>query len=150
MYSGGNPNQMQPVTGTTGLALKFADGIVIVADRRASMGTYVASKQAKKVHKLNDYTGMGIAGLVSDAQTLIDVMRSELRLYELENNFNPSIKVAASLLATIIHGGFRRYQPWWVQLLVGGVDHRGSHVYVLDPSGSLSEEDYIAIDLELF
>ena len=145
MYSGGNPNQMQPVTGTTGLALKFADGIVIVADRRASMGTYVASKQAKKVHKLNDYTGIGIAGLVSDAQTLIDVMRSELRLYELENNFKPSIKVAASLLATIIHGGYRRYQPWWVQLLVGGVDHRGSHVYVLDPSGSLSEEDYTAI-----
>ena len=32
-----------------------------------------------------------------------------------------------------------------MQLLVGGVDHRGSHVYVLDPSGSLSEEDYIAI-----
>ena len=145
MYSGGNQNQMQPVTGTTGLALKFAGGIVIVADRRASMGTFVASKHAKKVHKLNDYTGMGIAGLVSDAQTLIDVMRSELRLYELENNFKPSIKVAASLLATIIHGGYRRYQPWWVQLLVGGVDHRGSHVYVLDPSGSLSEEDYIAI-----
>ena len=145
MYSGENQNQMQPVTGTTGLALKFAGGIVIVADRRASMGTFVASKHAKKVHKLNDYTGMGIAGLVSDAQTLIDVMRSELRLYELENNFKPSIKVAASLLATIIHGGYRRYQPWWVQLLVGGVDHRGSHVYVLDPSGSLSEEDYIAI-----
>ncbi|MFX1516106.1 MAG: proteasome subunit beta [Promethearchaeota archaeon] len=145
MQNVGNPNQMPLLTGTTGLALKFADGMIIVADRRASAGTFVASKHAKKVHKLNDYTGMGIAGLVSDAQTLIDVMKSELRLYELENGFHPSIKVASSLLATIIHGGFRRYQPWWVQLLVGGVDRRGAHVYVLDPSGSLSEEDYIAI-----
>ncbi|UCG89567.1 MAG: proteasome subunit beta [Candidatus Heimdallarchaeota archaeon] len=145
MYNAGNPNQMQLVTGTTGLALKYADGMILVADRRASAGTFVASKRAKKVHKLNEYTGMGIAGLVSDAQTLIDVMKSELRLYELENSFQPSIRVAASLLSTIIHGGFRRYTPWWVQLLVGGVDRRGSHVYVLDPSGSLSEEDYIAI-----
>ena len=145
MQNVGNPNQMPLLTGTTGLALKFADGMIMVADRRASAGTFVASKQAKKVHKLNAYTGMGIAGLVSDAQTLIDVMKSELRLYELENGFHPSIKVAGSLLATIIHGGFRRYQPWWVQLLVGGVDRRGAHVYVLDPSGSLSEEDYIAI-----
>jgi proteasome beta subunit len=145
MNNAGNPNQMPLVTGTTGLALKFADGIVLVADRRASAGTFVASKRAKKVHKLNGYTGMGIAGLVADAQTLIDVMKSELRLYELENSFQPSIKVAASLLSTILHGGFRRYTPWWVQLLVAGIDRRGPHVYVLDPSGSLSEEDYIAI-----
>jgi proteasome beta subunit len=138
-------NQMQPVKGTTGLALKFADGCVIVADRRASMGTFVASKTAKKVYKLNDYTGMGIAGLVSDAQALVDLMRSELRLYKLENNFDPSVKVAGSLLATILHGGYRRYQPWWVQLLVAGVDRRGPHVYILGPDGSISEEDFIAI-----
>jgi proteasome beta subunit len=138
-------NQMQPMKGTTGVALKFADGCVLVSDRRASMGTFVASKKAKKVHKLNDYTGMGIAGLVSDAQALVDLMRSELRLYRLENSFDPSIKVAGSLLATILHGGYRRYQPWWVQLLVAGVDRRGSHVYILGPDGSLSEEDFIAI-----
>ena len=136
---------MEPVKGTTGLALKFADGAVIVSDRRASMGTFIASKHAKKIHKVNDYTGIGIAGLVSDAQALVDLLRSELRLYQLENNFQPSIKVAGSLLATIIHGGYRRYQPWWVQLLVAGVDRRGSHIYVLDPSGSISEEDYISI-----
>lgn len=143
--SGKDPTQIPPVVGTTGVALKFAGGVIIAADRRASMGTFIASTHAKKVHKLNEYTGIGIAGLVSDAQSLIDIMQSELRLYQLENNFRPSVKVASSLLAAIIHGSYRRYQPWWVQLLVGGVDRRGSHVYVLDPSGSLSEEDYMAI-----
>ncbi len=146
LYNNNNyGNQMQPVKGTTGLALKFTDGCVLVADRRASMGTFVASKTAKKVYKLNDYTGMGIAGLVSDAQALVDLMRSELRLYKLENNFDPSVKVAGSLLATILHGGYRRYQPWWVQLLVTGVDRRGPHVYILGPDGSISEENFIAI-----
>jgi proteasome beta subunit len=145
LFDNNNVNNMQPVKGTTGLALKFADGIIIAADRRASMGTFVASKHAKKVHKLNEYTGIGIAGLVSDAQSLIDLMKAELSLYELENGFRPTTRVAGSLLATIIHGGYRRYQPYWVQLLVGGVDRRGAHIYVLDPSGSVSEEDYFAI-----
>jgi proteasome beta subunit len=145
LFDNTNQNQMQVLKGTTGLALKFADGAIIVSDRRASMGTFIASKKAKKVHKLNDYTGMGIAGLVSDAQALVDLMRSELRLYHLENNFPPTIKVSASLLSTILHGGYRRYQPWWVQLLLVGVDRRGSHVYTLGPDGSVSEEDYIAI-----
>ncbi len=145
LFDNNNANNMQPLKGTTGLALKFANGIIIAADRRASMGTFVASKHAKKVHKLNEYTGVGIAGLVSDAQALIDLMKAELRLYELENGFRPTIKVAGSLLSTIIHGSYRRYQPYWVQLLVGGVDRRGAHIYVLDPSGSISEEDYFAI-----
>ncbi|WP_455140558.1 proteasome subunit beta [Candidatus Hodarchaeum mangrovi] len=144
-YDNINQNQIQGLKGTTGLALKFSDGVILVADRRASMGTFVASKQAKKVHKLNEYTGMGIAGLVSDAQALVDLMRSELRLYHLENNFPPTIKVASSLLSTIMHGGYRRYQPWWVQLLVVGVDRRGAHVYTLGPDGSVSTEDYFAI-----
>ena len=145
LFDNNNVNNMQPVKGTTGLALKFAGGIIIAADRRASMGTFVASKNAKKVHKLNEVTGIGIAGLVSDAQSLIDLMKAELSLYELENGFRPTTRVAGSLLATVIHGGYRRYQPYWVQLLVGGVDRRGSHIFVLDPSGSISEEEYFAI-----
>ncbi|PWI49046.1 proteasome subunit beta [Candidatus Heimdallarchaeota archaeon B3_Heim] len=138
-------DQMNRLKGTTGLALKFKNGALVIADRRASMGSFTASKHAKKVHKVNDYTGIGIAGSVSDAQALVDLLRSELRLYQLENNFEPSIKVAGSLLATIMHGSFRRFQPWWVQLLVAGVDRRGSHVYVLGPDGSISDEDFFAI-----
>jgi proteasome beta subunit len=145
LFNNSQQDQMQRLKGTTGIGFKFKNGAIIVSDRRASMGSFTASKRAKKVHKLNDYTGIGIAGSVSDAQALVDLMRSELRLYQLENNFDPSIKVAGSLLATIMHGGYRRYQPWWVQLLVAGVDRRGSHVYVLGPDGSLSEEEYFAI-----
>ena len=128
LFNNSFPNEMQQMKGTTGLAFKFDGGAIIVSDRRASMGTFVASKRAKKVHLVNDYTGIGIAGLVSDAQALVDLLKSELRLYQLENNFQPSIKVAGSLLATIMHGGYRRYQPWWVQLLVAGGERRGGHV----------------------
>lgn len=138
-------DQMQFMKGTTGVAFTFADGAVIASDRRASMGTFVASKTTKKVFKLNEFTGMGIAGLASDGQALAELMKSELQLYKMENNFEPTVKVAGSLLSTILHSGYRRYQLWYVQLLVAGVDRRGSHVYSLDPSGTLSEENFMAI-----
>ena len=88
---------------------------------------------------------MAIAGLVSDAMSLVDLMQAELTIFELENEYTPTVKVAANLLGVILHGGYRRYFPYWVQLIVGGVDHTGPHVYFLDPSGSVSEEPYFAI-----
>ncbi|MFQ5978940.1 MAG: proteasome subunit beta [Candidatus Heimdallarchaeota archaeon] len=131
--------------GTTALGLRWKEGIVIGADRRVSAGTLIASKQGKKVHKIHDNIGMAIAGLVSDAMSLVELMRAELKIFELENEYQPTVKVAATLLGVILHGGYRRYFPYWVQLIIGGVDHTGPHVYFLDPSGAVGEEPYFAI-----
>lgn len=131
--------------GTTALGLRWNEGIVIGADRRVSAGTLIASKQGRKVHQIHKNIGMAIAGLVSDAMSLVELMRAELKIFELENEYQPTVKVAATLLGVILHGGYRRYFPYWVQLIVGGVDHTGPHVYFLDPSGAVSEESYFAI-----
>jgi len=131
--------------GTTALGMRWKDGIVIGADRRVSAGTLIASKTGKKVFQIHKNLGMAIAGLVSDAMSLVDLMQAELTIFELENEYTPTVKVAANLLGVILHGGYRRYFPYWVQLIVGGVDHTGPHVYFLDPSGSVSEEPYFAI-----
>ncbi len=139
-----NPN-FSPSKGTTGVALRFKDGVVLAADRRASMGYLVASKRAKKVHMVTDRIAIGISGLVSDAMALVDFMRSELKLYELENEYPATVAVAAKLLSVILYGGYRRYFPYWVQLVLGGVDRTGPHIYSLDLSGSVSEEDYFTI-----
>lgn len=137
--------EFKQMKGTTGVALRFKDGAVVAADRRASMGTLVASKRAKKVHLIADHIGVGIAGLVSDAMMLVDLMKAELKLYELENGYKASVHVASSLLGTILYGGYRRYFPYWVQMLVAGIDKTGPHVYSLDLSGAVSEEDYFSI-----
>ncbi len=141
----GIAKEFKQMKGTTGVALRFKDGAIVVADRRASMGTLVASKKAKKVHIIADNIGVGIAGLVSDAMMLVDLMRAELKLYELENGYKATVHVASSLLGTILYGGYRRFFPYWVQLLVAGVDRTGPHVYSLDLSGAVSEEDYFSI-----
>ena len=130
-------------TGTTTLALKFKDGVIIASDRQAT--TYYKAGKVQKTFMLTkeeSLVGVSIAGSAGDAVSLVDLMRSELKLYKFENGHQASVKTATSLLSVIMYNGYRRYQPYFVQFLVGGVDHTGGHVYSMDMIGSITDENY--------
>ena len=128
--------------GTTTIALRFKDGVVVAADKRASMGTFVASKKAEKVHILNDFTVATIAGLVSDAQYLINLTRANINLYELARGYPPTSKMAGNLLASIMYEQYRQYFPYYVNMIVAGLDKEGPHVFNLDMAGGITDEDF--------
>jgi proteasome beta subunit len=134
----------QLAKGTTTVAIKCKDAAVLVADMRASMGTLVASNHAKKVHQLNDFSAITIAGLVSDAQYIIDIMQAQIRLFELDRKRRPKISMIANLVKNMLYGQYRAYFPFFVQLIVGGWDNTGPHVFSFDMAGSLSEDDWFA------
>ncbi|MEA2070513.1 MAG: proteasome subunit beta [Asgard group archaeon] len=136
--------EKQLAKGTTTVALKGKDSVVLVADMRASMGTLVASDHAKKVHQLNDFSAMTIAGLVSDAQYIVDIMKAQLRLFELDRKRKPKISMIANLVKNMLYQQYRSYFPYFVQLIVGGWDKLGPHIFSFDMSGSLSEDDWFA------
>ncbi|MHA1783680.1 MAG: archaeal proteasome endopeptidase complex subunit beta [Candidatus Helarchaeota archaeon] len=129
-------------TGTTTISIACTDGVVFGTDRRATAGYYVASKHTKKTHKINDYTAMTIAGVVADAQQLIDIMRIQCNLYNLKHEHPISIQATASLLSNILFN--RRWFPYYTQILIGGYDTTGSRVFSMDPVGSLIEEKTIS------
>lgn len=135
-------NPKEPIHGTTTLALKFKDGVVMAADNRASAGYMVASPRAKKLHKLGKKTAMSIAGMVSDAQYLIKLMRAEINLYELNRGKEMPTRMIGNLLSTVMYGQYRSYFPFFVGPIVAGVDETGSHVFSMDPSGSITSEPY--------
>ncbi|MCG3217452.1 MAG: proteasome subunit beta [Candidatus Heimdallarchaeota archaeon] len=137
-----NPNELNGLHGTTTVATKFKGGVVVVADHRASGGTFIMSKTAQKVHKLNEKTVTTISGLVSDAQYIIRLTRAEMRLFELSRNLSITTKMAGNLLASMLHGQFRTGFPFYVHLIVAGIDEEGTHVYFLDHSGSINDEEY--------
>ena len=74
-----------------------------------------------------------VAGLVGDAQMLSRWLSAEVNLYELKTGSQMSLKASSTLMANIMNG--RRYMPFWVQLLLGGIDSEGGHVYSLDAAG---------------
>jgi len=124
--------------GTTTIGLACSDGVVLVADRRASMGTFIASKKAKKIHKLNSHVAATIAGSVGDAEAIIRLIQAEAALFEMNNKERMSTKAVANLMANILQGS--KYFPYLVQVIVGGFDKKAS-VYTLDPVGGLIEEN---------
>lgn len=126
----------QVESGTTTLGLTIDAGVVLAADRRATMGYMKASKEAQKVFQLDDNIGLTIAGSVGDAQRLVRVMRSELKLKKLETH-EMSVKGAATLLANILQSS--KMMPFMNQFIIGGTEDGNGIVYDLDPLGGLMD-----------
>ena len=128
--------------GTTTIGVVCTDGVILASDTRVTMGFYVAHKFGKKVYKIDDHMGMTIAGTVADAQRVVDILTANAQLYKITLNRPMPVSAAARLVANILFNN--RYVPLATQVLVGGVDDSGSHVFNLDPYGSLTEEKAIS------
>jgi proteasome beta subunit len=130
------------LTGTTTMGLVCRDGIVMGTDTRATMGTFVAHKKAKKVYPIDDHVAMTIAGGVADAQSVVEILRANSKLYKFEKGFPIPISAVARLAANILFSS--RYFPFIVQSIIGGVDDQGPHIFALDPLGSVTEEKCVS------
>jgi len=128
--------------GTTTIGVVCKDGVILASDTRVTMGFYVAHKFGKKVYKIDDHLGMTIAGTVADAQRVVDILIANAQLYRINLNRPIPVSSAARLIANLLFS--TRYVPLVAQVLIGGVDETGPHVYSLDPFGSLTEEKSVA------
>lgn len=127
---------------TTVVAIKSKDGVVLASDKRASKGFFVGSKGIQKIYPLDETVAAAVAGLLSDAEYLINLAKAERRLITLRRGFPMTVRESAKLISTIAYNGFKSYQPFVAELLVAGIDSDGGHIYTTDPSGSLIGEDF--------
>lgn len=128
--------------GTTTVAVICKDGVILSSDTRVTMGFFVAHKKGKKVYQIDNHLAMTIAGSVADAQRAVDVLKANAQLYRLEYNRVMPVNTAARLVSNLFFAN--RYAPYIAQVLVGGVDETGPHIYSLDPFGSVTEEKCVA------
>ena len=128
--------------GTTTIGVVCRDGVILASDTRVTMGFYVAHKHGKKIYKIDDHLAMTIAGTVADAQRTVDILTANAQLYRLNMGRPMPINSAARLVANLLFSA--RYMPLATQVLIGGVDDSGPHVFSLDPFGSLTEEKCVA------
>ena len=124
------------VKGTTTIGVVCKDGVILASDTRVTMGFFIAHKQGKKVYKIADHIGMTIAGSVADAQKVIDIITANAQLYRINLNRPMPVASAARMTSNLLFGA----RGLMAQVLVGGVDDTGPHVFNLDPYGSLTED----------
>jgi len=128
--------------GTTTIGVVCKDGVILASDTRVTLGFFVAHKHGKKIYKIDDHLAMTIAGNVADAQRTVDILTANAQLYKLNTGRPMPVSSAARLVANLLFSARRR--PLITQVLIGGIDDTGPHVFSLDPLGSLTEEKCVA------
>ncbi len=128
----------------TALGVKYSEGVVLAADRRVAYSSFILSKAARKVFLINDRVGISTAGLPGDFQELIDAIKYNIFMYEMETEKKASPLNVAKLLSLLLYQG-RFRGVYYAELIVGGLEDDDSKIYVLDPAGGLLEENYVAV-----
>jgi proteasome beta subunit len=127
--------------GTTTIGMVCKDGVVMATEMRATMGTLIAHRTTQKLFKIDDNLGLTVAGVVGDAQTLARYITAEVELYKLKRSQQMSVRSAATLTSNILAGS--RFYPYYVGLILGGIDREGNHVYALDMVGGAIPDDFV-------
>jgi proteasome beta subunit len=130
--------------GTTVLGLKYADGMVMAGDRRATSGNLIADAKMRKVFAADDYSAIAIAGAAGQAIELVKLFQLELEHYEKITGDRLSLEGKANRLAQMIRSNFPlAIQGLVVVPLFGGYDERLSEgrIFYYDATGGRWEED---------
>jgi proteasome beta subunit len=88
--------------GTTVLALRYRDGVVMAGDRQATSGFQVASRRIDKIFKSDDLSGVGIAGAAGPAMEMAKLFQTELEHYEKVEGDGLSLEGKANKLGQMI------------------------------------------------
>ncbi|KAJ1649569.1 Proteasome subunit beta type-5 [Dispira simplex] len=120
--------------GTTTLAFKYADGVVIATDSRATQGSVIASQSVKKIIEINPYLLGTMAGGAADCAFWERELGRRCRLYELRNRERISVAAASKLLANMVYS----YKGMGLSMgtMVSGWDKTGPNLYYVDNDGT--------------
>jgi len=130
--------------GTTVLGLKFADGIVMAGDRRATSGNIIADPKMRKVFAADGLSAIAIAGVAGQAIEMVKLFQLELEHYEKITGDRLSLEGKANRLAQMIRSNFPlAMQGLIVVPLFGGYDERRAEgrIFYYDATGGRWEED---------
>nr|MDO8113329.1 proteasome subunit beta [Candidatus Sigynarchaeota archaeon] len=130
----------QLATGTTTLALKTADAIVMATESQATAGYLVATKNAQKLFQISDHAAATISGGVADCQYVVDQARANARLKTIETGKEAPLKYIVNIIRNLLFQG-RSY--FLSMMLVAGYDvqENALKIFGVDLIGSLFEEE---------
>ncbi|MHA2153429.1 MAG: proteasome subunit beta [Candidatus Thorarchaeota archaeon] len=129
-------------TGATVVGIKCSDGVVVATDSLITWGTHILSEKGIKAFKLTDTIVLASAGLTSDYQMLVNRLQAQIKLYELNQKKDITVKALSKMIANTLYS--RRMAPLYVQTVVVGLDANGPQLFSLDMGGSLIPDEYTA------
>merc|ERR1712002_1236220 len=130
------------LTGTSIMAVEFDGGVVVGADSRTSMGTYVSNRVTDKLTKVTDRIYCCRSGSAADTQAVADIVASHMDILEVKLGEPPLVQVAANTFKEICYN----YRDMLMAgIIVAGWDKtKGGQVYTI-PLGGMIVRQPVAI-----
>jgi proteasome beta subunit len=133
--------------GTTVVAVRYADGVLMAGDRRATSGHLISHRSIKKVFPADRFSGVAIAGAAGPAIEMVTLFQLQLEHYEKVEGSHLSIEGKANQLSQMV----RNHLPAAMQGLAvvpifAGYDltRRVGRLFQYDVTGGRYEEQDFA------
>ncbi|MFN2388883.1 MAG: proteasome subunit beta, partial [Actinomycetota bacterium] len=96
--------QVHAPEGTTVLALRYQDGVIVAGDRRATEGFQIAHRSIEKVFAADNMSAVAIAGAAGPAVEMVRLLQAELEEYEKIEGERLTLEGKANKLSQMIRG----------------------------------------------
>ncbi len=130
--------------GTTVLAVRFVDGVIVAGDRRATEGFQIAHRSIEKVFAADDMSAVAIAGAAGPAVEMVRLLQTELEHYEKVEGERLTLEGKANKLSQMIRANLpAAMQGLAVVPLFAGFDEgrQVGRIFKYDITGGRYEED---------
>ncbi len=97
--------------GTTVLAIRHADGVIMAGDRRATSGHLISYRTMEKVFPADRHSGVAIAGAAGPAMDMVKMFQLQLEHYEKVEGNQLSLEGKANQLSGMV----RNHLPFALQ-----------------------------------
>src|SRR5438552_10744894 len=137
------PSTLDIPHGTTVVAIRFASGVIMAGDRRATAGFMIASRRIEKVFAADDLSGVAIAGAAGPAVEMVKLFQVQLEHYEKIEGETLSLEGKANQLGQMVRTNLpAAMQGFAVVPLFAGYDSRRNRgrVFSYDVTGGKYEE----------
>jgi len=129
--------------GTTVVAIRYADGVVMAGDRRATAGHLISHRTMEKVFPADRYSGVAIAGAAGPAIEMVKLFQLQLEHYEKVEGVVLSLEGKANQLGQMVRNHLpAAMQGMAVVPLFAGFDLRRDkgRLFEYDVTGGRYEE----------
>ncbi len=133
---------------TTCVAVRYADGVVMAGDRRATSGNRISHRGMEKVAEADRHSGVAIAGAAGPAMEMVKLFQLQLEHYEKVEGQTLSLEGKANQLSMLLRGNLpAAMQGMVVVPIFAGYDlrRRIGRLFDYDVTGGRYEEtDFVA------
>ncbi len=137
------PGSIEITHGTTVVAIRYSDGVVMAGDRRATAGNLISHRDLEKVFPADRWSGVAIAGAAGPAMEMVKLFQLQLEHYEKVEGQALSLEGKANQLGVMVRNHLpAAMQGMVVVPLFAGFDQRREQgrLFEYDVTGGRYEE----------